>query len=487
MNLLIVSSEAVPFVKTGGLGDVAGTLALELSRKGHQVTLILPYHREIKENFDNLKVVISPLSVPMGNTTMQCQVLELISPDNLRVLFIEYNDFFDRHPIYDDGDNEYPDNGTRFAFFSKACLDAILQLQIKPDIIHCNDWQTSLIPFFLKCWAWEQDFFRDTASLMSIHNLGYQGMVDIGLAPFIGLKEKQVRQDEFEALGGLNLLKGALFYADQVATVSPTYAREILSEPGGWGLSPYLQRRQNDIIGILNGIDLEEWNPATDPYLPQTYNRENLEGKRACKLKLQEYFKFPISMETPIFGIVGRMADQKGLDLLQGCLEEILGWELRLVILGSGDPKLEKFFQDLPKKYPTKVGTYVGFQSNLAHLIEAGSDFFIMPSLYEPCGLNQMYSMLYGTVPVVRATGGLNDTVQNFDPISHEGTGFVFQDYRAEALKDSIGWALDTWYNQPKAYKKLQKEGMGRDFSWDKAINEYEGAYKKAITRKRSW
>ncbi|MCP4297477.1 MAG: glycogen synthase [Proteobacteria bacterium] len=484
---MILASEAVPFIKTGGLGDVAGTLAIEMADAGHKVSLFVPYHKAIKEEIKDPAVAVSNLDVPMGNSILRCQVLEKSDLPNLRCFFIEYETFFDRNPIYDDGDKEYSDNGFRFAFFCKACLEALLALKIKPDLIHCNDWQTALIPYYLKCWGWGHNFFNKTASVLTIHNLGYQGVVDKTLASFIGLNSRQLRSDEFEAFGAINLLKGGLYYADLISTVSPTYAKEILTEPGGSGLSPYIIRREDDVVGILNGIDEEEWNPEKDELLPAKFGLKDLKGKKVCKKALQKRFMLSQRMRIPVFGMIGRMADQKGLDLLQGCIHEILKWDLQLIILGSGDPKLESFFRDLPRHYPDKVGTYIGFETELAHLIEAGSDCFIMPSKYEPCGLNQMYSMRYGTVPIVRGVGGLVDTVANFDASHKKGRGFVFYDASPEALKDTIGWALDTWYNNKRAFKMLQKNGMSADFRWKSATKAYENAYKQALARKGSW
>ena len=486
MKVMVVASEAVPFIKTGGLGDVTGSLVSELTKMGHEVALFIPYYKEIKNSGYELTVALSSLKIPLGNSVRWCRVMESQGTTQQRNFFIEYDEYYNREPIYNDGKDEYLDNGERFSFFCKASLEATIQLGFKPDIIHCNDWQTALIPYFLKCWSWKKNFFRNTASVLSIHNLGYQGIMEPSLIPFVGFNHEQLSSDRFEAYGKINLLKGGICYADVISTVSPTYAKEILSEPGGNGLSQYLYRRKKDIVGILNGIDLEEWNPKTDPFIPAHYEVNSyLRGKRSCKKALQDRFMLP-RKDVPLLGMVGRMADQKGLDLLQGCIDQILSWDIQLVILGSGDPQLERFFGDLPKYYFSKVGTYIGFKDELAHLIEAGSDCFIMPSRYEPCGLNQMYSMRYGTVPIVRGTGGLVDTVPNFVQEKKGGKGFVFYDASAEALKNTIGWAISIWYNDKKTFRMLQRNGMRTDFSWKKAIKSYEQAYAKAIYRNSS-
>lgn len=489
MRVLMVSSEAVPYVKTGGLGDVVGSLARAFAENIHHVVLVLPYYRSIRQNRLNLglKPALSPLAVSMGNTTLRCRVWEISPQKNLHVFFVEYDDFFNRSSIYDEGSKPYLDNAERYAFLCKAALDLCLKTRFSPEIVHIHDWQTALVSYYLKSWYWNEPLFRKTASILTIHNMGYQGHSRLEASPFIGLNWMQVRSDEFEDQGMLNLLKGGIFYADQITTVSPTYAREILSEPGGCGLSFYLQRRQNDVVGILNGIDTEEWNPQTDPLIPANYSVKDPTGKALCKTSLQKRFNLAVDSGIPVFGIVSRFAYQKGFDLLKTTIDEILDWSLQLIVLGSGDAELSAFFSHLAKRYPDKVALYIGFQPELAHLIEAGSDFFIMPSLYEPCGLNQIYSMLYGSLPIVRATGGLNDTVENFNEEENTGTGFVFYDISPGALKNTMGWALSIWYNQRIAYEEMQLRAMDQDFSWKKAVRQYELLFRKAYARRRHW
>jgi starch synthase len=488
LKILISTSEAVPYIKTGGLGDVAGTLATHFADAGHKVVMVLPLYQKV----DKKKFGIRPVDVmkiQMGDALLSCRLWKntTVKEKNLEVYFIEHNEFFDRDPIYHDGVDSYVDNGSRFSFFSKACLDVAIKLKFQPDIVHCSDWQTSLIPFFLKTWTWEKGFFDRTASVLTLHNLGYQGEADLSLGDFIGLNRLQVRSDEFESLGKLNFLKGGIFYADHVTTVSPKYAQEIMSEPGGSGLSMYLDRRRDDLTGILNGIDEVEWNPAIDKLIPANYTKDDLSGKAICKEKLQEYFHLDKNPDIPIFGLVGRMAYQKGLDLLQECIHNILKWDIQIVILGSGDPELQSTFGDLPKYYPGKVGSYIGFDAKLAHLIEAGSDFFVMPSRYEPCGLNQMFSLKYGTLPIVRATGGLYDTVENYHQPTQTGTGFLFDEPTSSALEGTIGWALHTWYNEKEAIQKMRVRAMEQDVSWQEALKRYEHVFEKALWRRDMW
>lgn len=487
MNVLFATSESVPYIKTGGLGDVSGSLAEHLAKKGHQVNVVLPLYKDISPKNLALELAIPMLHVQMGDAVLTCQVWKKKRSAHLNIYFLEYNEYFDRSPIYDDGSNAYSDNGIRFAFLSKAALEVSRAINFKPDVVQCNDWQTALIPYYLKTWRWGDNFFKDTASLLVIHNLGYQGQCHASFSKFIGLNWMQMRADEFESLGAINILKGGIFYADQIVTVSPTYAKEILSEPSGWGLSPFLQRRSEDISGILNGMDTEEWDPETDALIPAKFSSKDLSGKAICKQDLQERFYLKQDASIPVFGMVGRLASQKGLDLLQEKIHELMQEKLQLVILGSGDPQLADFFGNLPKLYPGKVGAYIGFKPYLAHIIEAGSDFFIMPSRYEPCGLNQMYSLAYGTLPIVRGTGGLNDTVENYNEDKKSGTGFVFYDPTPEALKNTILWALDTWKHRKSDILKLQQNAMQQSFTWESSIASYEKVFKRAIQRKRGW
>ena len=486
MKILITSSEAVPFVKTGGLGDIVGVLTRELAKKKHKVKLVLPLYSAIDRSRFQLKETQPRMNVKMGDTTLSCRVWQLKTAEPYEIYFIEYNFYFSRNSIYGENNSAYLDNGKRFAFFSKAALELAIKLNFKPDIVHANDWQTALVCYYLK--TWEADsFFKKTASVLTIHNMGYQGQIDLSISSFIGLNSLQHREEEFESMGGLNLLKGGIFYADQITTVSPSYAKEILSEPGGCGLCEYLIRRKNDITGILNGIDLIEWDPETDSTLPANFSRKDLSGKSICKKSLQETFSLPVDNAVPIFAFIGRLVDQKGLALFRDSLKAVLDWDLQMVILGDGDPYYADLFGNLPKFHPDKVGSFIGFNPHLAHLIEAGADFFVMPSLYEPCGLNQMYSMRYGTLPIVRAVGGLIDTVENFDEKRKTGTGFLFSDIQSKALENTIGWALNTWYNDKASYTAMQKRAMDKDFSWGKALTQYESVYKKAQGRRRHW
>jgi starch synthase len=348
--------------------------------------------------------------------------------------------------------------------------------------MHLHDWMSAPVAVFLKSWDRVLSPLSHTASVLTIHNIGYQGKFDPSVLPFYGLGGDYLRPDRLEDFGGINLLKAGIQYADAITTVSPTYAREIREPLGGMGLAPYLNNRAGHLFGILNGVDTSLWNPGTDKYLPARYHADDLAGKAACKRALQERFQLEINPKLPIFGMVSRFAPQKGFDLLRGALPEALrSMHLQVVALGSGDPVTEDFFRWLSSAYRGRANAHIGFQPELAHLIEGGCDFFLMPSYYEPCGLNQMYSSLYGTLPIVRATGGLEDTVENYDEASGTGTGFKFWEISDRALYYTIGWANSTWYDRPHHYQALQRNGMARDFSWNASAREYERVYDHAI------
>jgi len=487
MKVLIASSEAVPFVKSGGLGDVCGALPKALASQGHDARLVLPRFWCIDSEKYRLKKLISPMGVLMGTCTEWCEVYEA-EVDGVTVYFIEHENYFGRAGLYDDGKNEYADNAARFGFFSKACLQLCHDLEFQPDIIHSNDWQTALIPAYLKIWDSRDSFFNKTASVFSIHNIAYQGVFPADYYPYLGLKDEDYQESRFESFNKINLMKGAIFYSDGINTVSPTYAEEILSPVGSNGIDEYLNRRREDLVGILNGADYDHWNPETDSLIPANYSVNDLSGKQECKLALQKEFGLEENSESPIIGIVSRFAHQKGFDLLAPVIESIVkNMKVQFVILGSGDKNLEDFFGGLPAQYGGRIGTWIGYDNKKAHLIEAGSDFFLMPSLFEPCGLNQIYSLKYGTLPIVRETGGLKDTVQQYDEETGSGTGFRFTSIDPNAVYYTVGWAVSTYYDRPEHYRQMQLRGMQQHFSWTDSVKEYEKLYEKALERREMW
>ncbi len=484
MKLLFLAAEATPFLQTGGLGDVVGTLSYYLSKK-NSLKVILPYHLAIeKQKLSFQKKYL--LTVHMGNCQHKCVVHEYAKQKNLSFYFIEYNDFFNRSPIYNDGYREYTDNPARFAFFSKAGLDFVLLQNWKPDVVHTHDWHTGIAAFYLKCWGGTfSSFFKETASVLTIHNHAHQGCASLDFAPYIGLQPQHINSNQFEDHQRLNILKGSIFYADQISTVSKKTKEEMLSPPGDFGLGAYCRNRKDDFQGILNGIDTKAWDPSTDSFLVKNYTINNLQGKTICKKALQKEFGLEIDAKIPVFAMVARFDQQKGWHLLKECIYNTLKWRIQYIFLGSGDPMLTNFFGNLPKYFPKQVGSYIGFDVAKSHRIESGSDFFLMPSLFEPCGLNQMYSLRYGSIPIVRNIGGLHDTVTQYN--EKQGTGFIFDDPTPQALENIIGTALHYWYNKPRAIRNMRKIGMQEDNSWENRIDDYIRLYQQAKSRRLAW
>ena len=381
--------------------------------------------------------------------------------------------------------HDYLDNPKRFAFLSQAAMYLCKTLQIKIDIVHAHDWQTSPALAYLKTHHWNDMCLGAAAGVLTIHNIGYQGKYPKDDYGYLGFREEDFNQYVFEDYGGINLLKGGIYFADLVNTVSPTYANETLTDEYSCGLENVLRSKGEEYIGILNGVDYSEWDPSVDKLIAKKYSIKNISGKRACKNDIRKIYELEEN-NAPIIGIVSRMAEQKGLHLLANCIEAIMmNMEVQFAILGSGDKRLEEYFLGLRSKYPGKIGVQIGYDNQLAHKIEAGSDFFIMPSLYEPCGLNQIYSLRYGTLPIVRATGGLDDTVDQYDESNGEGTGFKFFDGNEKAIYNTVGWAVSTWYDRPDHYTMMQKRAMKRSFSWKDSAERYEAAYERALLMKK--
>ena len=487
LKIAFIASECVPFAKTGGLADVVGALPGSLRKLGHEVIVILPYYRSIDRDKYDIKPVLSSMGVWMGDSEEWCSVHGTINDDGVNIYFVEFDQFFNREGLYHDKNfNDYLDNPRRFAFLSRAGLQLCKDIKFKPDVVHVHDWQTSLASAYLKIWHWNDEILGNAASLLTIHNIGYQGKYPAKDYRYTGLQMNNFKSNKFEDHGAMNYLKGGIYYADMVNTVSPGYARETRTPELGYGMAMYLNDKGDRYTGILNGVDYTEWNPAIDKLIPKTYAPDDLNGKFVCKRALQERFMLDLDQGIPIFGVVSRFADQKGLDLLAAAIEGILNnMKVQFVILGSGDKSLERFFGELPGRYPGRVGSFIGYNNELAHWIEAGSDFFVMPSRYEPCGLNQIYSLKYGTLPIVRATGGLDDTVIQYDETKGNGTGFKFWEASSHALYYAVGWAVSTYYDRPLHIKQMQLLAMQQDFTWEDSANQYEHVYRKAITIKQ--
>ncbi len=489
LKILMVSPEVVPFAKTGGLADVAGALPKALAELGYQIKVILPEYRMVdkaKFKLNSVKAEIPP--IPVGKKEFQIGLKKLsVTSDGVEYLFLSSDQHYDRDELYKDPSTgfDYADNDERFILFCRGALEILKTIGWQPDIIHSNDWQSALIPAYLKTLYAGDSFFRSTGTVFSVHNLAYQGSFPKSTFDKLGLsRDLFYPTSPFEFWGNVNFMKAGISYADMVNTVSETYAVEIQSSSEyGHGLEGVLRSRNEDLYGIVNGIDYAIWSPQKDKLIPHNFSQDDLVGKKKNKQQLRKQCGLPrLRRDVPLIGIISRLADQKGFDLLAEISDELLSGDLQMVILGTGDEKYHRLFTRMQSKYPEKISVNLRFDNSLAHLIEAGSDMFVMPSRYEPCGLNQLYSLRYGTVPIVRKTGGLADTIENYDPKTGNGTGFVFKDYDASELLGTIKLALGV-YKDKKVWTKLMKNGMDKDFSWVVSAKKYVELYQKAIQK----
>jgi len=485
MNIIMIASECVPYAKTGGLADVVGALPKALHKLGHEVIVVMPKYALIDYIRYGLRPFLNPLGVWMGNTEEWCSV-HVADHDSVPVYFIEANKSFDRWGLYHDSDNnDYQDNPRRFGLLTRAGLQLCRDIGFMPDIVHAHDWHTALAPAYLKIWDWNDPVLGGAAGVLTIHNIAYQGAYNARDYDYLGLQWSNFTSNKFEDHGRVNFMKGGIHYADMVNTVSPSYARETRTPQGGYGLAPYLNDRGANYIGILNGADYNHWDPAVDKLIPRRYRVDNLSGKAVCKSELQKRFLLDVDPNVPLIGVVSRLVAQKGLYLLAQTIEGIVNSMLvQFVILGSGDKALESYYGTLPARYPGRIGSYIGFSEELSHWIEAGADFFIMPSISEPCGLNQMYSLKYGTLPIVRATGGLDDTVEQYDEATGAGTGFKFWEPTPAAIYFTTGWAVSTYFDRRDHIHKMIQTAMGQDYSWEKSARQYVALYERALANK---
>jgi len=485
MNIVWVTSEAAPYAKTGGLADVSSALPKALAEKGHKVSVIMPYYPQVmKELTLKTEVVYPELGVPLGWATEWAQIREHKISENLSFYFVEYDLYFDRPTLYDYNGVEFGDNASRFIFFARAAMQTVMALNLNPDILHTNDWTAALCCVYLKTpLYWDNENFKDCKSVVTIHNIGYQGTFDKANLFMTGLGWEYFNESCLEFNDRLNFLKAGIMTADMVNAVSPTYAKEILTTEYGFSLDQALGHvaHRNKLRGILNGIDADEWNPATDKLLPAQFSDDDMSGKAVCKEELQRKFSLPLDPDIPVFGIVSRLATQKGIDLFAGAVEAMLveaKEKFQVVILGTGDKAVESHLAGLNARFPEQFSVYIGYDNKIAHLIEGGADFFVMPSRYEPCGLNQMYSMRYGTLPVVRGTGGLEDTVINYDTDDLENcNGFKFYILSEDSIKNTLIWSIGTYEDKKVHFAKMISNGMLTDFSWDRTASEYEEMY----------
>jgi starch synthase len=482
LKILFVTPEVEPFVKVGGLADMVGALPKDLAALGHDVRVICPAYGSVKR-VGEWQALPDPLGVDVGGAAQWARTWQTVLPGSaVPAYFLENHDHFARPEVYTGPWGAHADNDLRFAFLCRGALALCEQLGWHPDVIHCHDWTTGLLPVMLNSTLRDTPLGR-AATVFTIHNLEHQGWVPERVVNFARLPWSEMARDGITSNGMVNLMKAGLYHSTKLSTVSPTYAGEIKTPEGGFGLDGVLRYRAGDLVGILNGIDDTSWDPARDRFLPAHYSAADLRGKAACKARLQERFGLEVRPELPVFGVVSRLASQKGLDLLADAMAGIMEkMAVQFVLLGNGDARLENDFNWAAGAYRGRFGAHIGFDGALARLIQAGSDFFVMPSRSEPCGLTQMYAMRYGTPPIVRATGGLVDTVENFNEGWPDGTGFVFRDASVEALTNTIGWACATWYDRRAEYAGLQQRGMAKDFSWRASAGHYVQLYRWAIS-----
>jgi starch synthase len=481
LKLCILSSEILPYAKTGGLADVAGALIQNLRLLGHEVHAFMPLYSTVRAAHPELQPVLGVQQLPLtvGDTEYRFSLQTGSFPGtDVAMYFIDCPELYGRASFYT-GD---PDEHRRFLLFTRAALESCRRLGTAPDIFHCNDWHTALLPLYMKTLYSSEKLFARSRSVLTIHNIGYQGIMPGAAAADLGVTAPESWLDPDDlARGVINSLKIGLKYADQVTTVSPTYAREIAAGPLGMGMQATLRARGDQVIGILNGADYRDWDPRHDAHLTVHFGPQDLRGKIANKEQLIAATHLDMAASQPLVGMVTRLAEQKGIDLLIDTLPAMLQErDFGLLVLGSGDARYMAFFEGLARRFPARVAFRTGYDESLAHLIEAGSDIFLMPSRYEPCGLNQMYSLRCGTIPIVRNTGGLADSVQHFDPASGLGTGCVFNDYDAAAVRWAIRTTLD-WYGDPTSWRRLMQNAMAQDFSWTRQILKYDSLYRELL------
>ena len=481
LNVLMVASEVLPFAKTGGLADVAAALPSALAQLGHQVVVVMPRYRGVTVSGELLTTFV----LDIGPEHLHVQVFRERIGGGASVWLVDIPALYDRDGFYGVGSHDHPDNPRRFAALARAAFEAAILVGFTPDVVHAHDWQGGLAPVYLRTRYATHPVLGGVPSVFTIHNIAYSGLCDAGWLPALDLDWDLYTPQALEYWGQVSLLKAGINFSEKVTTVSRKYAEEILTAEFAYGLEGVLAARRADLVGILNGIDAEVWNPATDRFLPAPYTADALAGKRASKRAVLEAYGLPSDEDAlgrPLIGMVSRMVAQKGLDLISSVASELPHLGARFVVLGTGEPAFESMWRRLAAQFPDRIGVRIGFDEGLSHLIEAGSDLFLMPSRFEPCGLNQMYSLRYGTLPLVRATGGLDDTVENYDPYTGRGTGFKFWEASGQAMMETLRWALRV-YDHPEVWQRLQRAAMGGDFSWVRSAAAYVDVYEAALAR----
>ncbi len=480
LKIALISPEVFPFAKTGGLADVAGALPKYLVRHGQEVIVIMPKYWAIDGEKFGLSDTGIAITVELGKETSQHRLFVSDHIPGVKTYFVEAPDYFDREQLYGTPNGDYPDNSLRFGFFAKSALAVLEALGFEADVLHCNDWQTGLVPVYLKEQAVNGGFLSNAKTLFTIHNIAYQGLFDRDELPKLGLGWEYFVMEGLEFWEKVSFMKGGIVFSDAVSTVSRKYSEEIQTPEFGYGLETILASRRAFLHGIPNGIDPEKWDPTTDDRLAARFSPSDIGPKEECKRALAEENGLTYSPDVPIIGMITRLAAQKGLDILSRCFEELVGLGINFVILGTGDDEYHRIFEGFKEKLSGKVGVNIMFDAAMAQRIYAGSDMFLMPSRYEPCGLGQLISMRYGTIPIVRRTGGLSDTVSEFEPRAMTGTGFLFSEYTAGALTETVKRALNLYKDETR-WKKLVQNAMTYDSSWDRSSAEYIDLFHKIL------
>jgi starch synthase len=478
VKIAMISPEISPFAKTGGLAEVVETLSSALARRGHELSLIMPAYRSVLQGEFTLAAPSLKFSVPVSSRHVEAAVLEVRLQEKIRVYFIRADQYYDREFLYGTAASNYSDNAERFVFFCRAALEVLRRRPV--EVVHAHDWQSALAITFLKAQSASYPELAASKTAFTIHNLGFQGIFPESNWHWLNLDRGLFTPRHLEFFGNINLLKGALVFADKITTVSPSYAGEIMNAEQGFGLEGVLRERAGDLVGILNGVDYGRWNPEIDPYIAKRYDASCLAAKGECKKSLSLDVGLRPDARMPLIGMISRLTAQKGFDLIEAVFDELIGLEVKMVLLGNGDPRYERFFTRAAERYPARIAVRIGFDETMAHKIEAGADIFLMPSRYEPCGLNQMFSLKYGTIPVVRSVGGLKDTVANYRGENGTGTGFVFDAYTPQALLHAIDRALRVFASPPE-WTDLCRRAMSMDFSWDRSAEHYDDLYRALL------
>ncbi len=485
MRILIATPEANPFARTGGLAEVVSCLACALNRLGHQVMVVMPLYRQVREAGRTILPTGQTLSIPLSFKNLQAEIHKAELGPDLTFYFIGQDSLFNREGLYGTAYGDFEDNAERFIFFSRAVAEMIEALELDLDVCHCQEWQTGLVPVYLRTMFRDRPRLFELPVVYTVHNVGYQGLFSSYDFPLTGLGWELLSPKALEFYGKINLMKGGLVFSDLLNTVSNRYREEILSPEFGFGLEGVFQERAGDLFGVVEGVDYQRWDPSRDTFLARPYDLKNLDGKKACKEALLKHFGLDQALaQNPLFGVTTRLYERKGIDLIEGILDDLMALKVGFVLQGTGEERHQYRLQELSARYPGNIGISIGFTEELAHQIIAGADVYLMPSRYEPCGLDQLYCLRYGTVPVVRATGGLDETIQQYDPADGSGQGFKFTDHTPEAFMNAVREALALYQDQT-AWQALMRRNMAVDFSWDRVAPSYEDLYKRAQEKRR--